>query len=118
MTAIETLENFFAELKKKDCKYVDVKKYITKTQQIESEFVGKKNVESHLNGIYNVVQYCSDVKIKEKISTNNVMKTFILTFIGQSKVKMECTCVKEIDKRKPDKNGVWGVNVESFKLIK
>ena len=114
----ETLESFINALKVKDCKYVDVIKFICKTQQIESEIIGKKMVHAHINGIWELVNSCKDVEFSIKISTNKLLKTFKLTFISVTTVKMECTVIKEIGLRKPDIKGIWGVNVESFKLIK
>jgi len=118
MNELETLELFFKELRKKDCKYTTIKKLLTKTQQMKSKFVGRGNVVAHIDGIWQLVNACTHEKIKEKFSTNEVMKTFKIVFFGENKVRFECTCLKEKAKRKPSIDGIWGVNIESFKLIK
>ena len=114
----ETLEIFLDEMRKKDCKHVDIKKHITQRQQIQSQFVGKKMTEAHINGLWELVNCSTEIKIKTKLSTNKLLKTFKLTIVSTTVVKMECTIVKENDLGKPDINGIWGVNVESFKLVK
>jgi hypothetical protein len=118
MNQRETLEKFFQELQKKDCKYATIKKLLTITQQEESKFVGRKNVEGHINGVHSLLNACEKVEFKEKYSTNKLLKTFKCTFFGKKKVRMECTVLKEIGVRKPHNDGIWGVNIESFKLIK
>lgn len=114
----ETLEAFLKALRQKNCKYSDAIKFICKSQQIECELIGKRMVHAHLNGIWELVNSCKDVKLSIKISTNKLLKVFKLKFISVNNVKMECTVVKESGLRKPDIKGVWGVNVESFKLVK
>lgn len=118
LNELETLNAFFEVLRAKDCKYIDIKKLITKTQQIESEFIGREMTEAHINGLWELVNCSTEIKIKTKLSTNKILKTFKLTIVSTTEIKMECTIVKENDLGKPDINGVWGVNVESFKLVK
>lgn len=118
MTAIETLEKLIEVLRTPECKYVDALPYIQLTQSREAEFIGKNNVHAHINGIYSLVNGVSEIKIKEKFTTNKIKRDFIVTFIGQNKVKMSCRLIKESGIAKTDKKGTWGVNINSFKVIK
>lgn len=117
MTAIETLEKFFEELRKEDCTYSDLIKYLTKTQQSECDFIGRTNVHAHLNGIHQLANGVNEISCKAKISTNKLLKDFVVKFTSEKSVKMQCRMVKESALRKPDKNGDWGLNVASFKLL-
>lgn len=117
-TRTEHLENFFNELKKDGVKFKDVVKYLTKTQQNEFEYVGKQNYHAHINGIHSLLTNTKEFKIKEKFTTNKIKKDFIVTFIGQSQVKMGCRMIKEVDTRKTGKNGTWGLVINSFKVLK
>jgi GTP-sensing pleiotropic transcriptional regulator CodY len=118
LNELETLNIFINELRKKDCLYKDVKKYITQSQQIDSQFVGKKMTEDYINGLWELVNCTTEIKIKSKLSTNKLIKTFKLSLMSTTVIKMYCTVVKENNLGKPDINGIWGVNVETFKLVK
>lgn len=113
----QTLHAFFEALKVPACKYEDVKKYITKTQQEESQYVGRTNVEVHLNGLHSLVTNCKTIEFTEKVNTNKLVADFKVTFKSSQKAVMTCRLIKESGLRKPHEDGVWGVNVSSFKLV-
>lgn len=117
MKAKETLESFFTKLKEKDVKYQEVKHLLTKTQQVDSLYIGRISVESHLNVLHSLVNSVKKITIKEKKVTDTVAD-MVATFYGKNKVKMQCRLVKETESRKPSSEGEWGINLNSFKLIK
>jgi len=123
--AEEHLQNFFDALQAKDALFSDIKKYLTLTQQQECLYVGRISVEAQLMGILSRLNNCESYKIKERISTNKIMKDVIITFKAvyvsakrpNAKVKVLCRLIKEEAVRKTGVKGVWGVNASSFKQI-
>ncbi len=118
ITAEEHLNLFIKALLKENALYSDVKKLLTKTQQESCKFIKLYTVESSLSGLYSILKRCDKITIKEKFSTVPFIKDCIITGTSKiGKVKIQCKLIKEITVRKPDKNGVWGVNASSFTYL-
>ena len=118
MSAEEHLEKFLNALLVKDAKMADIKKFLTKTQQETSPLVKTYPVEPALHGLYSLLAQAVDLKIKTKLSTNPTVKDCIIKITGvDSVLKLQVRLVKEIECRKPSKNGEWGVNASSFKYL-
>ena len=117
MKAQETLEAFFERMRKKDVKFSDVMPLLTKTQQENSLYIGRITAESHLTGIHELVNKCKKVEVKEKKVTD-VVADMTVTFYAEKKAKFACRLIKELDPYKPGKDGEWGLNINSFKLLK
>lgn len=117
LSAKETLEYYFKVLQKKDVKYTDVYLFLTKTHQNELQYIGRIAMEGHISGIHSIVKECSKIGVREK-KISKTCADMVVTFHGKTKVKFSCRLIKEIGVGKPSEEGVWGINVNSFKLLK
>ena len=121
--AVEHLEKFISEFKKKDVKFEDLKKYLTVTQQHNCIYVDKISVEPQLIALSQLLKMCSNEKVKEIPTSNKLMKDFTIDVFKTTdgniqKASIQCRLVKESDVRKADENGKWGVNISSFRYLK
>ena len=123
-TAEEHLEKFIEALTIDDALFSDIKKYLTLTQQNDCRYVNKISVEANLMGILGLFKRYGKVEVKEKIGTNKLMRDFIITLSNgrhssiPKTTKLQCRLIKEDKIRETSIDGIWGVNISSFKHVK
>lgn len=127
MTHTEQLVTDFLTLLKQDRPLLEVAlKMLTLTQQYEYKYIGGIDVKATINGIYSLVHQSVSFKVTEKVSSNEVMKDVKIVLhlnddaqkaTGYKSRELQCRCIKESGVRKTDIEGVWGINVSSFKFI-
>lgn len=114
--AVATFLNYLAD---KNATFENAKIHLTKTNQEECRYVHKLSVEGAISGIANIVKQVDKIKISQKISTSPLLKTCEIKFSNVKKYsELTCVVVKEKDVRKPSEDGEWGVNIQSFRIIK
>jgi len=114
----ETVEKFIETILEDKCKFEDIKKFLTVTQQDECLYVGS-GVEGNLNGIYMLLRSSESIEVKELINTAKFIKDAVITMKrGDTTIKRQCRLVKEIAVSKAHEDGTWGINASSFKVIK
>lgn len=119
-TPSEHLEKFIELLKTDKALMSEAKKFLTITQQKESEFVGGPMVETGINGFYHAIKASKDIKVKAIPTSNKVIVDCIISYEDtdrKKKQKIQCRLVKESGIRKADVLGEWGINSNSFKFI-
>lgn len=101
-------------------------KFLTLTQQHEYKYIGGVDVKSMINGLYSLIQQTKSFTVKEKVSTNEVMKDVKIKLVLNEQVskatgfkqrELICRLVKESSLRHTDIDGIWGINASSFKFI-
>ena len=122
----ELVTNFLTLLKTERPLLDDALKMLTVTQQHEYKYVGGVDVKATINGLYGLVRQSESFEVFEKPSSNKMVKDVKIVLrmtyeaekiSGFKSRKLTCRCVKESDVRKPNIDGVWGINVSSFKFV-
>lgn len=120
---VEFVGRFFEFFKQTELPLMsEAKKFVTKTQQYESQFIGKPSVEPHLNNFFYFVKGLKSYTLREKYTTTPCLKTIIIKYEFECEGSLynkeaSITVIKEIATRKPSINGIWGININSFKTI-
>lgn len=121
-TPHEVLTSFLQLLMKESPLFSEAKRHLTLTQQESCKIVGLTNTEGVINGLFSLLKQTETYKIKENHQTNKTVCDFSVTlnlktrFLGKS-YKAKIRLIKEIEPRKPSIYGVWGININSFKII-
>lgn len=110
---------FLDDLQSKDVLFETLILQLTKTQRYEAQFVARTTIHPNLSGVCMLLKEAKVVSVKEKYSTAPFIKDVtIKVLIEKTKFTYSIRLVKESDVRKPSEDGVWGINITSFKSLK
>lgn len=122
MTEVEKLvTDFFAYIANEESTIEKAKTFMTITQQETCKVVSGNPVDGNIMGMHQLIKRCEILSIKEKVSTNKVMKDCTIKLKSKENekvIKYSCRCVKETELRKTSEEGTWGINVNSFRYLK
>jgi hypothetical protein len=119
-TAQEHLENFIVFLSKKQACMEDAIKFLTVTQQHFSKICGGMVPQASINAVYHLIQASESTRVASTSSNTELKHDFFIYFkeINHGNLKYKIRLIKEIDVRKPHRDGKWGINITSLTLIK
>ena len=127
MTQTEQLvTNFLTLLQQEKPLLDDAINMLTATQQHEHKYVGGVDVKPCIDSIYILMAHAESFTVSEIESDHECVKDVNIelflkpeseNFAGCKTKKLTCRCVKESGVRQPRVDGVWGINVGSFKFV-
>jgi hypothetical protein len=118
------VKEFFELLEDPKTLIEKAKEFMTITQQEECKTVGGLPVDGSIMGIHQTLVRYKVTSIKEKKSNNKLIKDCIVKMEhrgegqGEQRRKYLIRLVKEVAPRKAREEGVWGINVNSFRPFK
>lgn len=99
---------------------------LTLTQQHEHKYIGGVDVKTAINAIWAVMIRAESFTVSDIESDHEMIKDVKIVLhlkyeaekLADCKVKtLICRCVKEAGVRQPRVDGIWGINVGSFKFV-
>ena len=122
----ELVTNFISLLQHEKPLLDDAIKMITITQQHEHKYIGGVDVKPCIDSIYTLMTHVESFTVSDIESDNECVKDVKIVLhlkYEDSKLadcktkKLTCRCVKEAGVRQPRVDGIWGINVGSFKFV-
>ena len=127
MTQPEQLvTNFLTLLQQEKPLLSDALPMLTATQQYEHKYIGGVDVKTAINSLWAVMLNAESFTVSEIESDHECVKDVKIVLhlkyeaekLADCNVKtLTCRCVKEAGVRQPRVDGIWGINVGSFKFV-
>jgi hypothetical protein len=116
----ELVSNFLRLLQNERPELSDALPMLTLTQQHEHKYIGGVDVKTAINSLYAVMLRVKSFTVSDIGNVNDVVQDVKIELHGIPELGMKtmtCRCVKEAGVRMPRVDGVWGINVGSFKFV-
>lgn len=127
MTQTEQLvTNFLTLLQQEKPLLDDAIKMLTATQQYGHKYIGGVDVKTAINSLWSLMLGVESFTVSEIGNVNDVVQDVKIELtlkyedskLADCKTKtLTCRCIKESGVRQPRVDGVWGINVGSFKFV-